>query len=116
MTTNIFWTYTRHCRTTLPIARYYFSSSYKHVVSNGEKFKSDKQNETESQIYSTDVFLTRRARWKFSKDYCLAMPKRRNESRKSNLRRIQEGGGAEDNFRGNGSTPKTRERILPLIT
>jgi len=44
------------------------------------------------------------------------MPKRVNKYKQSSLRRIQEGGAAEDNFRGNGSTPKTRKRILPLIT
>lgn len=44
------------------------------------------------------------------------MPKRVNKYKQSSLRRIQEDGAAEDNFRGNGSTPETRKRILPFVT
>ena len=46
------------------------------------------------------------------------MPKRVNKHNQTNLGRIQEhGGAAEDNFRRNGSSTKTRKRrILPVIT
>lgn len=105
------------CRIILPIGRTYFSSSCNHVVSNGDKFWSDKRTEPESHIYASEVFLIRRSRYKFSKD-CLDMPKRVNKRNQTSLRRIQEhGGAAEDNFRRNGSTTKTRKRrILPVIT